>query len=76
LDWHAAPRTIDFIAFGIDPIVVLVHPIGWNRLTWIVRFLMGHAISEFFRADVRNKASANQFGRLGSHGPICGLAAD
>jgi hypothetical protein len=76
LDWHAAPRTIDRIAFGIDPIVVLVDPIGWNGLARISSFLVGHAISEFFRADVRNKASANQFGRLGSHGPICGLAAD
>jgi hypothetical protein len=75
LDRHAAARAIDGIALGIDPIVVLVHPIGWNRRAWIARFLVGDAIVVGCRADADTVAGANQIGRLGCDGRILAIGA-
>src|SRR5262245_48312873 len=75
LDGHAAPRAVDSIAFGIDPIVVLVHPIRWNRVAWIARLLIGHAIVELWRADAHTVAGANRIGRLGSDGRVLATGA-
>jgi hypothetical protein len=75
LDGHSAPRAIDLIALGIDPVVVLVHPIGRNRLAWIASFLVGDAIVEGCRADAHNVAGANQIGRRGSDGRVLAIGA-
>ena len=75
MDGHSAPRAIDLIALGIDPVVVLVHPIGRNRLAWIASFLVADAIVESCRAETQAVAGADQTGRLGSDGRVLAIGA-
>ncbi len=81
VDGHAVARAIDAIARGVDPVVVLVQPIGRHRLAWIglgARFLVGDARVVGRRTDAQAVARADQTGRLGGDGhafAIRGVAA-